>query len=242
MEFQYDPAAGEAVEVTRGGQKEINPDAPTQEEVSRYRLDQTAQGLADRGNHTETLGDAVEPESQQLEVRLQQVQQQLYRGGLNPLEEQQLIRQAEAIASQLAGGAGPVNNKENTTEPEDFNQAYRNANPGVDQDLKFAAEVMGEELAGEFNSLISSDDELTKTAALDTLHNLRESTGVDDFTHSEIASQYGLEMANDIKTLGDAVANGVISPSQAIATAAKDPALQQALFTLAQQGTIRIAL
>jgi hypothetical protein len=252
MEFQYDPAAGEAVEVTRGGQKVINPDAPTQEEVSRYRLDQTAQGLADRGNHTETLGDAVEPESQQLEVRLQQVQQQLYRGGLNPLEEQQLIRQAEAIASQLAGGAGPVNNKENTTEPEDFNQAYRNANPGVDQDLKFAAEVMGEELAGEFNSLISSDDELTKTAALDTLHNLRESpgsfiskedsTGVDDFTHSEIASQYGLEMANDIKTLGDAVANGVISPSQAIATAAKDPALQQALFTLAQQGTIRIAL
>lgn len=251
--YQFNPEIGEAVEVSNNGQQqETNPDSPSTEEVSRFRLDQTAQGLANRGSHTDTLGEASDIDSQQLEVQLQQVQQQLYRGNLNPLEEQQLIRQAEAIASQLAGGTAPKSAEPTSEEPENFDEAYRNANPGVDEDLKFAAQVMGEGLADEFNSLISSDDELTKVAALDTLHNLRESpesfiakeqsTGVDDFTHSEIASQYGLEMANDIKTLGDAVANGVISPSQAIATAAQDPSLQAALFSLAANGTIRIAL
>lgn len=251
--YQFDPSIGEAVEVTNGGQQqEINPDSPTQQEVSRYRLDQTAQALADRNSHTATLGNAVGPESQQLEIQLQQVQQQLYRGSLNPLEEQQLIRQAEAIASQLAGVTAPYRTEPTTEEPENFDEAYRNSHPGVTEDLAFAAEIMGEELAGEFNTLISSEDELTKVAALETLHNLRESpqsfvskeesTGINEFTQSEIASQFGEDMANDIATLGNAVAQGVISPSQAIATAAKDPALQQALFTLAQQGTIRIAL
>ncbi len=253
MEFQYDPAVGHAVEITRGGQQELQPDeGPTPAELTRHRLSESAQGLANRQHNSQALGDEDGPLELSLAIDLQKLQQQLYRGGLNPLEEQQLIRQAEAIAGQLAVGGGPFNNQDIETEPEDFNQAYRNSNPGVDQDLAFAAEIMGEELAGEFNSLISSDDELTKVAALDTLHNLRESpesfiakeqsTGIDEFTRSSIAEQVGEELANDIQTLGNAVAGGVISPAQAIATAAKDPSLQQALFSLAQQGIIKIAL
>ncbi len=252
-EFYYDPAAGEAVEVSRGGQQELQPEGPTPVELTRHRLSESAKGIANRQHTSQALGESESGDELQLEISLQQVQQQLYRGGLNPLEEQQLIQQAESIAAQLAGSSsGPVNNQDIETEPESFDQAYRNAHPGVDQDLAFAAEHMGEELAGEFNSLISSDDELTKTAALDTLHNLRESpqsfvskeqsTGIDSFIRDSIAEMVGEELANDIQTLGNAVAGGIISPSQAIITASKDPSLQQALISCARQGLIKIAL
>ena len=252
-EFMFDPAAGEAVEVSRGGQQELQPEGPTPAELTRYRLSESAQGLASRQNNKHALGEATDLSEQELEISLQQLQQKLYRGGLNPLEEQQCIQQAEYLAAELAGGTAPKSAEPTPNEePEDFNQAYKNANPGVDQDLAFAAEVMGTELATEFNSLISSDDELTRVAALDTLHNLRESpqsfiskehsTGVDEFTRSSIAEQVGEELAKDIQTLGNAVAQGVISPSQAIATAAKDPSLQQALISCARAGLIKIAL
>ena len=68
------------------------------------------------------------------------------------------------------------------------------------------------------------------------------STGIDDFTRTSIAEMVGEELANDIQTLGNAVAQGVISPSQAIITASKDPSLQQALISCARQGLIKIAL
>ena len=69
-----------------------------------------------------------------------------------------------------------------------------------------------------------------------------ESTGISADTEAMIASQYGEETAHAISVLGNGVAQGVISPSQAIKTASSDPALQRALFSLAQQGVIRIAL
>ena len=250
MGYMYDPAVGEAVEVTNGGQQPaINPEAPAAEEVAAFRRDQTAQALANREQHTSTMGDTESSDALGLEVQLQQVQQQLYRGGLNPLEEQQLIQQAESIAAQLSGAPKP---RTEETEPDNWDQSYKNSNPGVEEDLAFAGEVMGEELATEFNTLISDDNELTRVAALDTIKHLRqspeafmsreESTGIDESTQAEIASQFGEKMAADIATLGNAVAKGVCSPTDAIKLAAKNPEFQQALYTLAQQGTIRIAL
>ena len=248
--YMYDPAAGEAVEVTNGGQQPaINPDAPAAEEVAAFRRDQTAQALANRDQHRSTLGDTESSDALGLEVQLQQVQQQLYRGGLNPLEEQQLIQQAESIAAQLSGAPKPQTEE---TEPENWDQEYRNQNPDVDKDLAFAGEHMGEELATEFNDLIASDNELTRVTALNTLSQLRqspesfvsreESTGIDESLQAEIATQFGEKMAHDVATLGNAVKNGLCTPSEAIKLASKNPGFQQCLASLVSQKLIRIAL
>ena len=249
--YTYDPKVGSAVPTSQL-QESIEEPTPV-EELNRYRVDKTADGLANRGNHTSSVGDQGNVD---LEIQLQQTQQKLSRREFsNVLEEQQLIQQAESLAAQLIG-ADAVPQFFNLDEPEqhqeNFEEEYLNNNPEVEADLKYASEVMSEGLVNEMNTLISEGDELTKVATLDTLKNLRqspdsfmsasESTGIDAYTEQQIASQYGPDMAHAISVLGNGVARGVITTSQAIQTAGKDPDLQRALFSLASQGVIRIAL
>ena len=249
--YTYDPKVGSAVPTSQL-QESIEEPTPV-EELNRYRVDKTADGLANRGNHTSSVGDQGNVD---LEIQLQQTQQKLSRREFsNVLEEQQLIQQAESLAAQLIGADG-VPQFFNLDEPEqpkeDFEEEYLNNNPEVEADLKYASEVMSEGLVNQMNTLISEGDELTKVATLDTLKNLRqnpdsfmsasESTGIDAYTEQQIASQYGPDMAHAISVLGNGVARGVITTSQAIETAGKDPDLQRALFSLASQGVIRIAL
>lgn len=248
--YTYDPKVGSAVPTSQL-QDSIEEPTPV-EELNRYRVDKTADGLANRGNHTSSVGDQGNVD---LEIQLQQTQQKLSRREFsNVLEEQQLIQQAESLAAQLIGADGvPQFFSDEPEQPkEDFEEEYLNNNPEVEADLKYASEVMSEGLVNEMNTLISEGDELTKVATLDTLKNLRqnpdsfmsasESPGIDAYTEQQIASQYGPDMAHAISVLGNGVARGVITTSQAIETAGKDPDLQRALFSLAQQGVIRIAL
>ena len=251
-EYQFDPATGSANEVSHGSNE--STDTPTSiEEINRHRVKQTAIGLTNRGNNTSTAGDTGNVE---LEIQLQQSQQKLMRGEFNgPLEEQQLIQQTEFLAAQLVGVEDAprlLDDGDDTTEPENFDEEYINSNPEVKADLQYASEVMSEELVGSFNNLISDGDELTKVAALDTLKTLRknpqafasasESTGIDSYTEQQIAGQYGDDLAHAISVLGNGVAQGVISSTQAIKTASQDPDLMRALYSLSQQGVIKIAL
>ena len=251
-EYQFDPSTGTSSEVSRGGE-EVKPPAIGIEEINRARVRNTAKGLADRQNHSSAAGDTADVN---VEIQLQQTQQKIMRGDFNgPLEQQQLIQQAEGLAAQLVGAAEAPRLLENGDEeraPENFDEEYLNNHPEVQADLQYASEVMSESLVGEFNTMISGSDELTKVGALDTIKHLRQnpqafssasdSTGVDEYTEKQIAAQYGEELAHAISVLGNGVASGVITTSQAIRTASSDPDLKNALFALAQQGIIRIAL
>ena len=159
------------------------------------------------------------------------------------------------MASKLVGGEGgpEVQQTELPLEESIEDSAAEIAkDPEVQKDLQYASEVMSEELVTELNDVLTGDDELARAATLDVVKNLRqspqhfvsreESTGISADTEQLIASQYGEETAHAISVLGNGVAQGVISPSQAIKTASSDPALQRALFNLAREGVIRIAL
>ena len=111
---------------------------------------------------------------------------------------------------------------------------------------------MGNDLAGDINDLIDSDDEEVRVNALRTVEQLHknpeqfvsrtESSGIDAQLANEIAEEYGAELAEQIHILSNGVSSGAISSSQAIATAAKSPQLMQTVMTLAAQGRIQIAL
>lgn len=254
-EFVYDPALGGAVEVTRGinnpnqDQQDVLPEGPSVEELDRHRLTQTVKGLSQRSNHTHTFGES--DANLETEIALQQAQQRLYRQEFSsPLEEQALIQQCETLAASLTNSA--PTNQQNQQVSEDFDQEYRNANPEVEADLAYAAEVLGPSLIEDLNTNLDSDDELERVAALDVVKHLRqspqafvshqESTGISQDVEASIAAEFGAETAHNIAILGNSIAQGLIKPSDAIRTASQDPALLRALMSGAQKGLFRIAL
>lgn len=253
--FQFDPATGQGVQID-GIQEQQAPEGPaaTPEEIERFVTKRAAQDMANRARYQDITQGEVSAADLDTEVLLAQVQQKLYRNEFaNSLEQQALINQAEELAAKLVGGSAPSN--EATDEPVetiDDSAAEIAQNERVQKDLAYAGEVMSEELVTEFNEVIGGDDELSRAAALDTLKHLRQtpqhfvsredSTGISADTERMIASEYGDEIAHAISILGNAVAQGVISPTQAIKTASSDPSLQRALFNLASKNVIKIAL
>ena len=255
--FQFEPAKGEAVEVSNYPSQQ-DPDGPaaTPEEIERFVTKRASQDMAQRARYKDAVEGDVSPANLDAEVELAKVQQKLFRREFaNSLEEQQLINQAEALAAKLVGGEGGPGVQQTELPLEETieeSAAEIAKDPEVQKDLQYASEVMSEELVSEFNEVIGGQDELARAAALDVVKNLRqspqhfvsreESTGISADTEAMIASKYGEELAHAVSVLGNGVAQGVISPTQAIKTASGDPALQRALFSLAQQGVIRIAL
>ena len=175
--FQYDPAKGEAVEVSNYPSQQDEGPAVAPEEIERFVTKRAAQDMAQRARYKDAVEGDVAPANLDAEIELARVQQKLFRGEFaNSLEEQALINQAEALASKLVGGEGApeVQQTELLLEETIEDSAAEIAkNPEVQKDLQYASEVMGEELIGEFNEVISGQDELARAAALDVVKNLR---------------------------------------------------------------------
>ena len=254
-EFQYDPSTGSAHAVSRSGtQAGEQPNTPTIEEVEQRQLSTAVRGLSSRArnDHGGYVGDTTDLVAEQMLVELQaQLSQET-----NPLKIEQMQAECEALAAGLIGATpAPLEQQDAPTPQEakdEWFQDYKNHNPEIEDALQYASEVMGNDLAGDINDLIDSDDEEVRVNALRTVEQLhknpeqfvsrQESAGISGQLVNEIAEEYGAELANQVSVLGNGVARGVISSSEAIATAAKSPQLMQTLMTLAAQGRIQIAL
>ena len=254
-EFQYDPSTGSSHQVSRSGtQSGEQPNTPTIEEVEQRQLNTSVKNLSSRARNDNGAfpGETV---NLQAEQQLLELQAELSRE-TNQIKIEQLLAQVETLAGQLVGEAPEPIQKENAPTPQEAKdewfQDYKNHNPEIEDALAYAGEVMGSDLAGDINDLIDSDDEEVRVNALRTVEQLHknpeqfvartESSGIGAQLTNEIAEEYGAELADQISVLSNGVARGVISSSQAIATASKSPQLMQTLMTLAAQGRIQIAL
>lgn len=254
-EYMWDPSQNAAVEVSRGGREEVNPDAPTPEEIEGAIHNRMARGLTQRANNV-SKASAGDTNMLAAETKLLELQAAISRE-TNPLKIEQMQAKAEALASGLVGGPmeplkAPIEPKQQSKD--DWMADYRNTNPGVEQDLAYAGEVFGSELAPAFQEMIDSDDEQTRVGAIRTIAHLRkspasfvsaeESTGVSEDMERHIAASYGEATANAIAVLGNNLAQGLITSKQAISTASKDPVLLNALYTLASDpsNNFKIAL
>ena len=254
ISYQWDPSINDAREVgSISQQQQDTTDAPSQEELTRHRVQQTAEGLADRSRHTATPGDTQDLAN---EASLYQLQKELsvaHETG-NHLRAMELEDKVTAMASALVGDVFPATRQEEEVAySEDFAEEYKNQNPDLDLDLAYAGEVMGSDLAESINEVITDNsDQLSQVAALEMVKQLRadpshfisreESTGVSELLEAEIASEFGTDLAHAVSVLGNSVARNVITPQQAIRTAAQDPDLQNCIRSLVASGRLRIAL
>ena len=254
-EYQFDPSAGQVVQIDpRASQGDVDPTLPTLEEKEGAIHQTMARGLASRArnDHGATAGEYQNLASEEALLELQgQISRET-----NPIKLEQMQAQAEALAAGLVGLASPnepVQEGPTTAELKaEWHENYRNQNPGVDEALAYAGEVMGENMAEAFNGLIDSDDEEVRVSAIKTVQMLhknpnqfvdaKESAGLTMEQCNEFASEYGQETATQLHTIANAVASGTVTSSQALQTVAKRPALLRAITELAASGRINIAL
>ena len=253
-EYQFDPSAGQVVQIDpRASQGDVDPTLPTLEEKEGAIHQTMARGLASRArnDHGATAGEYQNLASEEALLELQgQISRET-----NPIKLEQMQAQAEALAAGLVGASPnePVQEGPTTAELKaEWHENYRNQNPGVDEALAYAGEVMGENMAEAFNDLIDSDDEEVRVASIKTVQMLhqnpdqfvdaKESAGLTMEQCNEFASEYGQETATQLHTIANAVASGAVTSSQALQTVAKRPALLRAITELAASGRINIAL
>ena len=254
-EFMYDPSAGQAVQVDpRASYGDVDPTAPSLEQKEENIHSTMARGLASRArnDHGSTAGEYVNLAA---EEQLLDLQAEINRE-TNPIKIEQMQAKAEALAAGLIGAQPqPMSQPDAPTAAEDkaaWHENYKNQNPGVEEALAYAGEVMGDDLAGGFNQMIDSDDEEVRVASIKTVQMLhqnperftsaQESTGLTMEQCNEFATEYGQETANQLHTIANAVASGAVSSMQALQTVSKRPALLRAITELAASGRINIAL
>lgn len=97
--WQFDPATGDAYQVSNGGQPLEDPSAPTQAEVEEFHIQQSAQDYARRKSIEAT--PQINTDNPNAELKLAEVQQRLFSEDLNPLQRLQLEALSEKLAASL---------------------------------------------------------------------------------------------------------------------------------------------
>jgi len=230
-----------------------------QESLDRHQ----AQSFANTAEHL-AKRNSVSPEDvgaadSEVELRLQETLSQLRahetgQANLDPLKVLQLQAQAERLAAAAVGQEyRPQTQEQFNTEVEEresFEEYARNRYPNLDEELTNAGKVLSQQSAENLNELLRSDDDEVKSLTMNLVHQLKETPQYFASSHTplttenanNLVAEFGEDLGGEIITLSAAVANGVVTPAQALATASKSPRLVQGLITAAQRGLIRIAL
>ena len=249
--WQFDPATGDAYQVSNGGQPLEDPSAPTQAEVEEFHIQQSAQDYARRKSIEAT--PQINTDNLEAELKLAEVQQRLFSEDLNPLQRLQLEALSEKLAASLVGAA-PV--QEQATQEEDSFQsadeykAELAEDPAVQSALANAAEALSPEVSEEINNVLDEADELETQNAVSALQQIQQNpdwvnrgevTPFSNQTKDAIHELVGAEMADQINTINLAVSNGVVSKARAACTVMSNPALMTAMLQCSQAGIFKLA-
>lgn len=249
--WQFDPATGDAYQVTNGGQPLEDPSAPTQAEVEEFHIQQSAQDYARRKSIEAT--PQINTGNLDAELKLAEVQQRLFSENLNPIERLQLESLSEKLAASLVGAPAP---KAETADEVDFQSAddYKTdlaQDPAVQAALQSASENLSEEVNEAINEVLEEADELETQNAVSALQQIQQNPDwvnrgeVEPFanhTKDAIHELVGAEMADQINTINLAVSTGTVSRARAARTVMSNPALMTAMLQCTQAGLIQLGL
>lgn len=260
-EYTYDPAAGEAVETTRGASGLSTPDtSPTIEEVESRQVNQFASGMGRRARLDQALAAPTDedidsgnydPRQAEVETMLNEAIAMASKAD-NPSQRAMWEAKAEKYASALVGNQLKDNtlkvvkdwDKENLS----ARQELENSSIDVAAALAFAGDSdMSDESIEAWNTQLQSKNKTeAKNAAvvLDAYRKNPDFFTTEDFIsipeslEHEIVDQYGEHVAHVIATTSQALANGIAKPSDVIRMYSQDLAVQKAVMNLMKQGKI----
>ena len=249
--YQFDPATGDAYQVSNGGQPLEDPSAPTQAEIEEFHIQHSAQDYARR--KSVEAAPQINTDNLDAELKLAEVQQKLFAGDLNPIERLQLEALSEKLAASLVGAPAP---KAVTADEDDFQSAdeYKQdlaQDPAVQSALANAAEALSPEVSEEINNVLDEADELETQNAVSALQQIQQNpdwvnrgevTPFANQTKDAIHELVGVEMADQINTINLAVSNGVVSKARAARIVMSNPALLTAMLQCSQAGLIQLGL
>ena len=252
LTWQFDPATGDAYQVSNGGQSLEDPSAPTQAEVEEFHIKQSAQDYARR--KTIESAPQINTDNLEAELKLADVQQKLFAGGLTPIEQIQLERLADQLAASLVGAPAPAAQaaeEDNFQSVEDYQNELA-GDPSVQAALENAGEVFSEEVNLSINEALSEADELQTQSGIGALQQLQanpdwvnttdEVGAFTSYETNQITELVGAELGDKITTINAALASGAVDKGRAMRTVMADPALLTAMLQCSQAGIFKLAL
>ena len=194
------------------------------------------------------------PQVAYLEEKLQEVQARLYRS-TSPTEQAVLSAEAERLAAEIVTGRRedlPAEEARNTETDADFDLELKEI---LADSWSQAVETMQAKFSDEeienFNSdILASEEKEVRKAGAYALKELAqrpdavtsERVGITDAQRDDLTERYGDDTANAIHVLSHSVAQGLVTPTQAFATAAKNPRVLQALIMESRSGRMQMMM
>lgn len=198
----------------------------------------TASDLASRRSQQDSYDeDSYSPQRMEAELKLGEIQKQMFmmsQQGINdPLKMMSMEAEANQLAAYLTGAPKQTQEQFNDQQWDKFDQEdiaehLRQEYGNADEILANAAEALPESISEEFNQMLSSGDEATTRATMQTLKHLNESPALFDTSgsagvmtqasYNEGVEAYGKEIMDDLMLTSQMVASGQINGAQALKT------------------------
>ena len=255
-EYSFNPVTGQGEAVGRSADS-APPSAQEQSDVNQQRsFNNTANHLSERaaqkaGTDAQQFGGG----DLEVEIKLQEVQQELHRRTNGQLAHDPLrVLQLEALATQLAaslvGESTAPAEPEPLVEDQESNDEILDIYPNFRETLQFAADNLPNESAAEWNTFLQSDNKHERQCAAAVLDEFQKNpdsfttapTPLSEADVAAIESELGAEAAHEVITVNAALAAGHASPQDVMSLAMKSPSLYRSIKQLASKGLISISL
>ena len=260
-EFTYDPAAGEAVETTRGASGLSNEDtSPTIEEVESRQVQQFSQGMNRRAQLEQALAAPTDEDidsgsyhvgQADVEVKLQEAISKASKAN-NPAERATWNARAEQYAEALVKHQTGKNSlgvvKDFDRDGLSAREELENSSIDVAAALAHAGESdMSDDSIAAFNTQLQSKNKVEAMNAAKLLDDYRKNPEyfktedylpIPESVENEIVNEFGEEVGHILSTTSLALANGIAKPADVFKMYAGHPGVTKAVKTLLKRGTI----
>ena len=236
----------------------------TPESIEQHNVDRAAQGLSRRAHIAQATAGITDEDADEGNFLPQQAAaEQLLQEAIskaskatNPAERAKWSAESERLAAALVGGQLRERNTETKQLPEESSTFEELKNESVDVEgvLAWAGENLSDESIEGFNKLTQSKDKQTAKDAVMLLGLAK--TSPEHFVHidsgefvplshnqaTDIAADFGNEVAKILHTTSHALAEGLAKPADVIAMYQHNAPVRKAVATLIKRNQIRLAL
>jgi len=236
----------------------------TQEELQDVRMERTANNLRRRANEDYVANGQVadedldrgtySPTIAAKQAQLEAVQAKAAKSN-NPNEIAALQAEAWQLAEYIVKGRGQSADYDNVREDESAQEVDEEIRLMLGDSFDKAVDAIkrvktDEEIEVINNEILANEDVMVRDAGAKALKTLaerpdaitNERQAITQSQYNDLQERYGSHTADMIHTVSHAVARGLVTPSQAFATVARDPRVLQALMQEAASGRMQMMM